>query len=229
METADSAAESDTILADLELSRSLTIQWAVVGTMGFGVALGAFSALYQAITGRGATYNFAPAGVGWWTDPLNLLVILVLALAIVVPHEWLHGLAIRYYGGDPRYGVGVAQLRPPVRVRADQPPDHPRPVPRRPARAAGLTLVGVPVMLTYEWGWLVLPLAANAGGAVGDLWMALTILSYPSHVHVEDHRTGIRILGRSGDRPQDLSVSAAVWDALVGLAYSFVRTYVQRD
>jgi hypothetical protein len=42
----DSGAEREAVLAELELSRSLTVQWTVVGTMGFGVALGVFSALY---------------------------------------------------------------------------------------------------------------------------------------------------------------------------------------
>lgn len=77
-------------------------------------------------------------------------------------------------------------------------------------------------MIIFEWGWLVLPLAANAGGAVGDLWMALMLLGYPSHVLAEDHRSGFRILGREEDRPRDLSMTAAVWDALVGAAVTSV-------
>ncbi|GAB3688155.1 hypothetical protein GCM10028857_22000 [Salinarchaeum chitinilyticum] len=81
-----------------------------------------------------------------------------------------------------------------------------------------LTLVGVPLMIVFEWGWLVLPLAANAGGAVGDLWMAMVLLGYPSHVRAEDHKTGIRILGQPGDEPRDLPMTRAVWDALVGAA-----------
>jgi hypothetical protein len=28
-----------------------------------------------------------------------------------------------------------------------------------------MTAVGVPLMLVFEWGWLVVPLAANAAGA----------------------------------------------------------------
>lgn len=63
-----SATESETVLADLQLSRSLTIQWAVVGTMAFAVAIGAFSALYRLTTGQTATYDFAPAGAARWTD-----------------------------------------------------------------------------------------------------------------------------------------------------------------
>ncbi|WP_323190548.1 DUF3267 domain-containing protein [Halostella sp. PRR32] len=222
-----SSAETETVLADLQLSRSLTVQWAVVGTMGFGVAMGVFSGLYQLLTGQSATYDFSPAGVGWWIEPLNVLVVLVLASLILVPHEWLHGLAIRYYGGEPRYGVGVAHFILPYAYATT---DH------RFTRdqflvvlltpLVVLTLIGVPLMILFEWGWLVLPLAANAGGAVGDLWMALTLLGYPSHVHAEDHRTGFRILGREADQPRELSMTAAVWDALVGAAVMAVGLLV---
>lgn len=89
-----------------------------------------------------------------------------------------------------------------------------------------MTLVGVPLMIAFEWGWLALPLAANAGGAVGDLWMALTLLGYPPHVSAEDHKTGFRILGRPDDRPRDLSMTDAVWDALVGAAAASVGILV---
>lgn len=44
--------------------------------------------------------------------------------------------------------------------------------------------------------------------------MALTLLGYPSHVGVEGHRDGVRIIGLTADCPSELSVTAAVWDAL---------------
>lgn len=176
---------------------------------------------------RRRLFDFAPAGAGWWNEALNLLLVLVLATGIILPHEGLHGLAIRYYGGRPRYGVGLAHFVLPYAYATT---DH------RFTRdqflvvlltpLVALTLVGVPAMIAFEWGWLLLPLAANAGGAVGDLWMTLTLLGYPSHVRVEDHRNGVRILGREGDRPRELSVTAAVWDALVGAAVASVGLLV---
>jgi len=42
-----------------------------------------------------------------------------------------------------------------------------------------MTAVGVPVMLIFGWGWLIVPLSANAGGAIADLWMTLTLLGCP--------------------------------------------------
>lgn len=68
------------------------------------------STFYQVTTGHTASFQFAPLGVGWWTDTLDVLVIVVLATIFFVPHEWLHRLAIRYYGGKARYGVGIAHF-----------------------------------------------------------------------------------------------------------------------
>lgn len=221
------ATESETILADLRLTRGLTIQWTAVGTMGFVVALALFSALYQLATGEEATYKFAPPGVEWWVDPLNILVIVFLSTVILVPHELLHGLAIRRYGGKPRYGVGLAHFILPYAYATT---DH------RFTRDQFLvvlltplvvmTAVGVPVMLAFGWGWLALPLAANAGGAVADCWMAMTLLGYPAHVSAEDHETGIRIIGRPGDRARELSMTSVVWDALAGAGIAMIGILV---
>lgn len=51
-----------------------------------------------------------------------------------------------------------------------------------------MTAVGVPVMLVFEWGWLIVPLAANAAGAIADLWMTMTLLAFPGDVRLNHHR-----------------------------------------
>jgi len=100
----------DTVLADLELTRGLTIQMTAIGTLGMVVGWAVFSTIYQTTTGQTASFQFAPPGIGWWTDALNVLIIVILGTVFIVPHEWLHGLAIRYYGGEAHYGVGVAHF-----------------------------------------------------------------------------------------------------------------------
>jgi hypothetical protein len=222
---ADADAEGDArvVLADLELSRRVTVQLTVVGLLGLVVSFGVFAALYRLGTGEPPSVALAPAGVAWWNDALTLLALVVAATAVVVPHELLHGLAIRRYGGEVGYGVGVAHFVLPYAYATTE---------HRFGRDQFLvvlltplvvmTLVGVPVMVALEWGWLVVPLAANAAGAVADVWMALTLLGYPSHVRVEDHEDGVRIVGRAGDRPRGLSATAVVWDALVGAAAASV-------
>jgi hypothetical protein len=39
---------------------------------------------------------------------------------------------------------------------------------------------------------LVLPLAINLGGAIGDLWMAGMLLRSESGTMIEDHKDGLR-------------------------------------
>ncbi len=206
------------VIGDLELTRGLAIQMAALGTLGLFVAVAALGALYQGATGEPATFRIAP-GVGWWTDALNLLVLAVLGIAFVVPHEWLHGLAIRHYGGEARYGVGVAHfVLPYAYATTDHEFSRDQFVVVLLTPLVVLTGVGIPAMLAFEWDWLIVPLAANAAGSVADLWMTVTLLSYPSTIRLEDHESGVRILGDERDRPRAPSVTALVWDALSGAA-----------
>jgi len=218
--------DTDTVLADLQATRSLTVQWTLVGTLGFLLSFGVFGLLYELLTGNALSLA-VHVDAGWWHPGLDLVVLLVAGTAIILPHEWLHGLAIRYYGGTPRYGVGVSHfVLPYAYATTDHRFTRDQFAVVLLAPLVGISLVGVPLMVLTGWGWLVLPLAANAGGAVVDCWMLLTVLGYPSHVTVEDHETGVRILGQPGDSAPDLSVPALVWDAVTGAAVATVGTLV---
>jgi hypothetical protein len=220
---AGDAGETATVLADFELSRSLTVQWTFVGTLGFFVSLGLFGALYAAVTGSDPALLVEVGGAAWWNDAAGLLVFLVLMTGVVVPHEYVHGLAIQYYGGEPRYGVGLAHfVLPYAYATASEEFSRNQFVVIALAPLVVLSAVGTAAMLAFGWGWLVVPLAANAGGAVGDVWMTLTVLSYPEHVRVADHTTGVRVLGRPDDRARAHSPTTAAWDVLVGVAVAVV-------
>lgn len=218
--------EEPAVLGDLELTRGLTIQMTAVGTLGLAVAFTLFGALYQTVTGTPPSLQFTP-GVGWWTSALDVLVLVVLTAVFIVPHELLHGLAIRYYGGEPRYGVGVAHfVLPYAYATTDHEFTRNQFIVVLLTPLVVITAVGLPVMVALEWSWLLVPLTANAAGAVADVWMALTLLGYPEHVRLEDHETGVRIVGTEGDRPRPLSVTAMVWDALAGAAISALGVLV---
>jgi len=209
----------DTVLADLELTRGLTIQMTAIGTLGMVVGWAVFSTIYQTTTGQTASFQFAPPGIGWWTDALNVLIIVILGTVFIVPHEWLHGLAIRYYGGEARYGVGVAHfILPYAYATTDHEFSRNQFVVVLLTPLVVLTLLGVPLMILFEWDWLIVPLTLNAAGAVADIWMTLTVLSYPAHIRIVDHEAGVRIIGRTTDRPRSLSITTVVWDALSGAA-----------
>lgn len=114
-ETTDTAPETGPETSSWPAARR--IQMSALGTLGLFVGAATLGVLYQAVTGDPGTFRFALAGVDWWTDAVNLLAILALGTAFVVPHEWLHGLAIRYYGGETRNGTAspTSSLRTPTR------------------------------------------------------------------------------------------------------------------
>lgn len=218
--------DSGIVLADLELTRSLTIQMAALSTLGFVVAISLLGGFYHAATGSPATLQFAP-NVSWWTSALDVLVLFVLATVFIVPHELLHGLAIRYYGGEARYGIGVAHfILPYAYATTDHEFSRNQFVVVLLTPLVVMTAVGVPLMLVFEWGWLIVPLAANAAGAIADLWMAMTLLAFPATVRLEDHPDGVRIIGQERNCRPALSVTAVVWDALAGAAVAAVGVFL---
>jgi hypothetical protein len=223
----EETAGSTAVLADLEMTRGITIQLTAVGTLGMVVAWGLFSVLYEFGTGQAAVLGLVPSDVGWWAVAVNVLVVVGLGTAFVIPHEWLHGLAIRYYGGEARYGVGVSHfIMPYAYATTDHEFSRNQFVVVLLTPLVVLTLIGVPVMIGLEWGLLIVPLTLNAAGAVADVWMTLSVLSYPAHVRVVDHEGGVRILGHEADRARPLSVTALVWDALSGAAVAAFSVFV---
>mgnify|MGYP000321383611 CR=1 FL=1 len=213
------------VLGELTLTRALTIQMTAVGTLGTLVGWTLFAGLFGFVTGETVGFRFAPATLGWIATPINLLVIAFLGTFFLVPHEWLHGLAIRYYGGEPRYGVGVAHfILPYAYATTDHEFTRNQFVVVLLTPLVVMTAVGVPLMLAFGWGWLVLPLTLNAAGAIADLWMTVSVLGYPAHVRIVDHEDGVRIVGRESDAPRTPSVTAVAWDALAGAAVAVVAT-----
>ncbi|WP_380676584.1 DUF3267 domain-containing protein [Salinigranum sp. GCM10025319] len=220
-------AESEVVLADLEVTRGLTIQLTAVGTLGMLVAWGLFSALYELGTGQAAVLRLVPPEVGWWSIAVNVLVLVVLGTVFIVPHEWLHGLAIRYYGGEAKYGVGVAHfILPYAYATTEHEFSRNQFIVVLLTPLVVLTLVGVPVMIGLEWSLLIVPLTLNAAGAVADVWMTLSVLSYPAHVRIVDHEVGVRIVGHETDRVRPLSVTALVWDGLAGAAVAAFGVFI---
>lgn len=132
--------------------------------------------------------------VFWENVPWLLAVIAVIILMIVL-HEWIHGLAIRWVGYKPRYGINLAKgvffattdnglfWRDQFIIVALAP-------------LVVITLVGMVLMiftpdsLGYYIGLIVV---MNAGGAIGDLWMAAVVWRYPENTLVRDEADSIRI------------------------------------
>ncbi|MUV85092.1 DUF3267 domain-containing protein [Natronomonas sp. CBA1123] len=216
-----STSESfENVLAEYTLSRSLALQWTAVSTMGFIAGLFGFVGVYYLATGDSTAFAFGiGSDAGWWNAGLSILAFLALVFGIIVPHELVHGLAMRLYGGRPRYSVGLAYfVFPYAYATAEDRFTRNQFLVITLAPLVVLTLLGTPVMVGLELPWLAVPLAANVGGAVGDVWMALTLLGYPSTVSVLDTRTGLAVYGRPEEAPSSSNPSPlrVVWDVLLG-------------
>jgi hypothetical protein len=121
----------------------------------------------------------------------------LIAIAItIVLHELTHGLALRAYGAQPKYGVmwqemmfyataaGYAFRRNAYLVIALAP-------------LVGLSLVGMALLILPLPEWLawtvVLCVALNIGSAVGDLWLVRVTLGYPPVAYIVDEKDGLRV------------------------------------
>lgn len=219
--------DASTLLREITLSRVVALQLAFVGTLGFVLSLGVFGRVFELVTGQSLVSVNQFVSVGAVSGLLGTLVVVVLAVVIVLPHELLHGLAISYYGGKPRYGVGLAHfVLPYAYATADHRFTRNQFVVVALAPLVGLTVLGVALMAAFEWSWLIVPLAANAGGAVGDCWMVLTVLGYPAHTRIEDGTTGLRILGTRTDSSQGHWLTTALWSVAIGTAVVPIGVYL---
>ena len=211
---------NDELLAEFGVSRDLVLQWTVVSTVGMLVSLVGFLLVYYLVTGDATVTEFGfDETAGWWNLGLTFLFVMGSMALVIVVHELCHGAAIRAFGGTPRYGLGVVYaVFPYAFATTDTRFTRNQFLVVALAPLVLLTGIGVPVMIAFEWPWLAVPLALNAGGAVGDVWMALTLLSYPADVSVVDSETGLEVYGPPGLERWETAPSTVVWDLVVGTA-----------
>lgn len=124
--------------------------------------------------------------------------VVVLFLVIVLTfglHELLHGLAIRWMGHRPRYGM---RLDMGVLYATADDACFPRNqfIVIALAPLMVITLVGMGLMLVLSDAvayYIGLMIVLNASGAVGDLWMTWEVLRYPAHALIRDEADRIRV------------------------------------
>ncbi|MEQ8674923.1 MAG: DUF3267 domain-containing protein [Aggregatilineales bacterium] len=134
----------------------------------------------------------------WWVGWFGVLLVFPL-------HEWLHGVAIRWMGHRPRYGmktftVLIVKVPYVLFATADNA------LFRRGefvvialAPVMVITLVGMGVMLIAPYSlhtFIAIAVILNGGGAIGDLWMTLVVLRHPSDSLVRDEEDSLRIYER---------------------------------
>lgn len=122
--------------------------------------------------------------------------------SVLLLHEWVHGLAIRWAGHKPRYGwktVGIGPLRVPVVLYATADGAYFR-------RDEFLVVALAPVVVITLLGMLMVALLPdtvgvyvsvavmlNGGGAIGDLWMSAVTLGYSRTALVRDEADSMRV------------------------------------
>lgn len=170
-------------LATFRLTRTVALQWLVAAIVGFVASAYCFAALLAALRGESLqpiVIAASPAHVHGW-----LVGSLVLVALVVVLHESIHGLCMARYGGSTGYGIGVSYfVLPYAYAETDKSFTRTQLVVVLLAPFVGITAVGLLTMLVVPSSVLLVPLAANAAGSIGDLWMAATLLQYPSSVRV---------------------------------------------
>lgn len=134
------------------------------------------------------------------------LLLIGAAFAIVVLHEFVHGLTMSAFGARPRYGIKW-ELMAAYAVAKDH----------LFARNAFLVVALMPLatLTPLLWGatwwlspgglWMAAALAGvlNTVGAVGDLFMAWKVSHYPASARVLDEEDGLTIYEEaSGVGPQ---------------------------
>jgi hypothetical protein len=209
------SSRSSTPLETFTVSRQTAIEWTGLGTAGFVVALFVLSGIYAAVTGQ-VDLSISLDADNLGQTAVGGLLVLVLSVGTIVVHELLHGAAMKYYGGKPRYGAGVAHfVLPYAYATTDTEFTRNQFIVVALTPLVVITAVGVPLMLLVGLPALIVPLALNIGGAVGDLWMVRVLLRYPADVDVADDVTGLRVFGDAEDAPVD-SPRTVLRSSLVG-------------
>ena len=117
---------------------------------------------------------------------------LLITVLLPLVHEALHGLAAMLCGARPSYGIGAGFAYTTFR----------EPVGQRAYLAIGLTPLVIITLGCVVWAarwdaganWLLFFAAVNAGGSIGDLWMAWRIVQQPRSAIFFDLADGFAVL-----------------------------------
>lgn len=175
------------------------LYWRITGQPARVIALNlaglvlfvAFCALFSALAaGLGKMVSSFELGLG----AFGILILgVVLALTL---HELTHGIAMQIFGAKPKYGALWAQMM----FYATAPGfafarNHYVVIALAPLVVLSLLII-LGMWLLQGTLWVALLAVAgvmNASGAVGDMWITLIVLRYPTAAYVVDERDGVRI------------------------------------
>lgn len=183
--TEDSVLTEPAPPTDWQPSGMELLIWNVIGLALFVFFLGIFT-------------NIASSG-GTLTITLGDLVTAILALnALLILHEFVHGIMMSRFGGKPQYGVRMLARLVPVAYCTSPGSLF--------SRGQYVLITLAPFLLITIGGAIAvgalpgksalpLALAVHTAGCIGDLWMAGIALRKPDGTRFEDLATGVRFHG----------------------------------
>lgn len=167
----------------------------------------------------------------WNAQEINFdwYILLPITLMVFIIHELVHGIGVKWAGGKPKYGVGLAfWILPYFYCTSDQYFPRNKFLFFAALPTVVLTLVGI--CLTFflpQFSQLfVIGFTANFVGGVGDCWLIGNVLRYPKHVLILDQKNSNTIYGKETDTPllqhKEVSVPVAFLKGIFeGLMYFF--------
>ena len=195
--------ESDRLLAAIQFTRTVALQWLLGSVVGFFAFAYGIGSLLAAVRGR-TLEPITIAVTSATALSIQFAAALALVAVVVVVHELLHGVFLSRYGGDPDYGVGVSHFVLPYAYAETEGTRYTRNqlLVVLLAPFVAITAVGVLALLVHPSPLLLLALAINAAGSIGDLWTAAVLWQYPADVRVAglpDSSGGFGIYAASDD------------------------------
>ncbi|GAB7018076.1 hypothetical protein JCM18750_09370 [Halostagnicola bangensis] len=171
-------------LETFRVTRAVALQWVAVSSVGFFAFAYLFADVLARIRGESLEpivlpISSQPATLGW------LVVFVVLVALVIALHETIHGLLMAHCGGEPTYGVGVSYfIVPYAYTNSSGGYTRNQMLAILLAPFVVISVLGVLTMAVYPSPILVVVLAANAAGSIGDLWMAAVLVQFPPAVWV---------------------------------------------
>ncbi|MEA3324435.1 MAG: DUF3267 domain-containing protein [Euryarchaeota archaeon] len=194
----------------IELSKEMAIIWNGMGILSLFL-FGCFFKLVHTLT--------SPNTGGFEWTPVAILIVLSTIVFTLLFHEFIHGIAISMCGGKPRYGTGVAHyILPYLYTTTGTTFRRNQFIVILIAPLIVISVLGVISMIAFPAiaHWFLIPLTMNAAGAIGDLWMTVSIVRYPEHILLADDQSGLTIYGKSTDKVVNTSPKGFISDFFIG-------------
>jgi len=202
-------------ITKIELSRELTVILTGMGILSLFLFGCFFMLVHTSITQNTG---------GFETTPITILIAISTIVFTMLFHEFIHGIAISMYGGKPRYGAGVAHyILPYLYTTTGTIFRRNQFIAILIAPLIVISVLGVISMIAFPAiaHWFIIPLTMNAAGAIGDLWMTVSIVRYPKHILLADDHSGLTIYGKSTDKIVNASPKGFISDFFTGFLVGF--------